>query len=243
MKISAKSDKGRMRSENQDSFATGELPGSAVWAVVCDGMGGAAGGCVASSTAVKILSEKIQKGYNQNMSDLSVRNLIISAVESANSVVFDESRKDENLFGMGTTVVAALIRGDTLYAACAGDSRVYLISADEMRQVTTDHSMVQEMVTRGELTKEEAAVHPQKNVITRALGVDDEIRVDFFQEDFNKETDIVLLCSDGLTNFVSEEDIFTISRKTSRYEIAGSLVNLANENGGGDNITVVALSD
>ena len=242
MKISAKSDKGMVRAENQDSFSTGELPNNAAWAVVCDGMGGAAGGKTASTTAVKILSEKITSGFNPKMSDFSVRNLLISAVESANAVVYDKAMKDESLSGMGTTVVAVLINSDTLYAASAGDSRVYLIS-DSMNQITTDHSLVQEMVDRGELSKEEAFVHPKKNIITRALGVDGEIRVDFFQEEFNKDKDIVLLCSDGLTNFVSEEDIYNTVKKCSRYEIASTLVNAANKNGGGDNVTVVALSD
>ncbi len=242
MKISAKSDKGMTRAENQDSFSTGELPNSAAWAVVCDGMGGAAGGRTASTTAVKIISEKISSGFNPRMSDLSVKNLLISAVESANAVLYDMALKDESLSGMGTTVVAVLINADRLYAASAGDSRVYLIS-DKIEQVTTDHSLVQEMVNRGEITKEEASVHPKKNIITRALGIDGDIRVDFFQEEFNKEKDIVLLCSDGLTNFVSEDDILDTIKKCSRYEIASTLVNAANKNGGGDNVTVVALSD
>jgi protein phosphatase len=176
------------------------------------------------------------------MSDLSVKNLLISAVESANAVLYDMALKDESLSGMGTTVVAVLINADRLYAASAGDSRVYLVS-DKIEQVTTDHSLVQEMVNRGEITKEEASVHPKKNIITRALGIDGDIRVDFFQEEFNKEKDIVLLCSDGLTNFVSEDDILDTIKKCSRYEIASTLVNAANKNGGGDNVTVVALSD
>ncbi|MBQ7596928.1 MAG: serine/threonine-protein phosphatase, partial [Clostridia bacterium] len=195
MKISAKSDKGMMRAENQDSFSTGELPNSAAWAVVCDGMGGAAGGRTASTTAVRIISEKISSGFNPRMSDLSVKNLLISAVESANAVLYDMALNDEALNGMGTTVTAALVNTDRLYVASAGDSRVYLIS-DKIIQVTTDHSLVQEMVNRGEITKEEASIHPKKNIITRALGIDGDIRVDFFQEEFNKEKDIVLLCSD-----------------------------------------------
>lgn len=242
MKISAKSDKGLVRSENQDSFSTGELPNNAAWAVVCDGMGGAAGGRTASTTAVKIISEKISTGFNPRMSDLSVRNLLVSAVESANAIVFDKAQKDESLSGMGTTVVTVLINTDRLYVASAGDSRVY-IASDELTQVTTDHSLVQEMVSRGEITKDEAVVHPKKNIITRALGVDNDIIVDFFQEEFNKEKDIVLLCTDGLTNYLSDNDILEITKKCSRYEIAGTLVNAANKNGGGDNVTVVALSD
>ncbi len=242
MKISAKSDKGMVRSSNQDSYAAGELPGNVAWAVVCDGMGGAAGGNVASSSAVKLISEKIATSFRSGMSDNSIKNLLISAVESANAVVYDTACKNESLYGMGTTVIAVIIYSDRVYTVSAGDSRVYILS-DDINQITTDHSVVQGMIDRGEITKEEARVHPKKNVITRALGVDSEIRVDFFQEEFDKEKDVVLICTDGLTNFVSDSDILGIAQKSSKYEIADELVRTANENGGGDNITVVALSD
>lgn len=242
MKISAKSDKGIVRPSNQDSYAAGELPGNVAWAVVCDGMGGAAGGNVASASAVKLISEKIATSFRSGMSDNSIRNLLVSSVESANAVVFDTARNNESLFGMGTTVVAAIINADRLYIVSAGDSRAYMLS-DSITQITTDHSIVQGMVDRGEITKEEARVHPKKNVITRALGVDSDIRVDFFQEEFDKEKDTVLICTDGLTNFVSDSDIFIIANNCSKYEIADELVRTANENGGGDNITVVTLSD
>lgn len=242
MKISAKSDKGMVRSNNQDSYAAGELPGNVAWAVVCDGMGGAAGGNVASASAVKLISEKIATCYHVGMSDNSIRNLLVSAVESANAVVFDTASKNESLFGMGTTVVAVIVNIDRVYVASVGDSRAYILS-DSITQITTDHSVVQEMVDRGEITKEEARVHPKKNVITRALGVENEIRVDFFQEEIDKENDVVLICTDGLTNFVSDDDILKLSEECSKYEIADELVKTANENGGGDNVTVVTLSN
>lgn len=242
MKISAKSDKGMVRPNNQDSYAAGELPGNVAWAVVCDGMGGAAGGNVASASAVKLISEKIATCYHVGMSDNSIKNLLVSAVESANAVVYDTAGKNEALFGMGTTVVAVIVNIDRVYVASAGDSRAYILS-DEITQITTDHSMVQGMVDRGEITKEEARVHPKKNVITRALGVENEIRVDFFQEEIDKDNDVVLICTDGLTNFVSDEDIKKLAESCSKYEIADELVKTANENGGGDNVTVVTLSN
>lgn len=242
MKISAKSDKGMVRSNNQDSYAAGELPGNVAWAVVCDGMGGAAGGNVASASAVKLISEKIATCYHVGMSDSSIRNLLVSAVESANAVVFDTASKNESLFGMGTTVVAVIFNIDRVYIASVGDSRAYIVS-DKITQITTDHSVVQGMVDRGEITKEEARVHPQKNVITRALGVENEIRVDFFQEEIDKDNDVVLICTDGLTNFVSDSDILELSKSLSKYEIADELVKTANANGGGDNVTVVTLSN
>ena len=242
MKISAKSDKGMVRANNQDSYATGELPGNVAWAVVCDGMGGAAGGNVASATAVKRISETIATCFHADMSDLSVRNLLMSAVESANAEVYEKAQENETLRGMGTTVVAVIAVLNRLYIVSVGDSRVYLIS-DELRQITTDHSLVQTMVDRGELTKEEAAVHPKKNVITRALGVEPDVRVDFFQEAWNPETDLVLLCTDGLTNFVGEDELMRIAAGADKYEIANQMVDAANANGGGDNVTVVTVSN
>ncbi|MBQ8228538.1 MAG: Stp1/IreP family PP2C-type Ser/Thr phosphatase [Clostridia bacterium] len=242
MKISAKSDKGMVRANNQDSYAAGELPGNVAWAVVCDGMGGTAGGNVASATAVKVISEKIATCYHQGMSDNSIKNLLISAVESANALVFDASKKNEALAGMGTTVVAVIVNVDIVYVASVGDSRAYIMS-DSLFQVTTDHSVVQNMIDNGEITKEEARYHPKKNIITRALGVDKEIRADFFREEMDKDNDIVLICTDGLTNYVNETEICTVSHNSDRYEIADNLVKAANENGGGDNITVVTLSN
>lgn len=242
MKISAKSDKGMVRANNQDSYAAGELPGNVAWAVVCDGMGGAAGGNVASATAVKVISEKIATCYHQGMSDSSIKNLLISAIESANALVLDSAKKNEALTGMGTTVVAVILNVDILYVASVGDSRAYVVS-DSLFQVTTDHSVVQNMIDNGEITKEEARYHPKKNIITRAIGVDKEARADFFREDIDKDNNIVLICTDGLTNFVSEPEICSIVRNSDVYEIADNLVKAANENGGGDNITVVTLSN
>ena len=157
-------------------------------------------------------------------------------------LVFDTAGQNEALFGMGTTVVAVIINVDRVYVASVGDSRVYIVS-ESMFQVTTDHSVVQNMIDNGEITKEEARFHPKKNVITRALGVDRDIRVDFFQEEIDKDKDIVLLCTDGLTNYVDEPTIYSIAKNSSRYEIADELVKTANDNGGGDNITVVVLSN
>ncbi len=240
MKISAKSDKGVVRANNQDSYAAGELPGNVAWAVVCDGMGGAAGGNIASATAVKIISEKIATCYHAGMSDTSVKNLLLSALETANAMVLDSAKKNESLYGMGTTAVAAILNVDILYVASVGDSRVYIVS-DSLFQVTTDHSVVQSMIDNGEITKEEARYHPKKNIITRALGIDSEIKIDFFREELDKDNDIVLLCTDGLTNFADEVQIYSITKDSDEYEIADNLVKTANSNGGGDNITVVSI--
>ena len=241
MKIVAKTDKGKVRKDNQDSYAAGELPGGVAWAVVCDGMGGAAGGNVASSIAVKMISEKIAASYQHGMSDNSIRNMLISVIETANASIYEMSCTVESLNGMGTTVVAVIIRDSTLYIAHAGDSRAYRISENSMRQLTRDHSVVQDMVEHGELTEEQAREHPGKNIITRALGVSEYIDVDFSQETLD-EKDVIIICTDGLTNYVETDDIYNATRDEHYYEFADRLVNLANENGGGDNITVVAMA-
>lgn len=242
MKISAKTDVGMVRSNNQDSYSAGDLTSEVTWAVVCDGMGGANGGNVASETAVKVISDKLTSGYHIGMNDNSVKNLIVSAIEAANMTLFSMARNNEELSGMGTTVVLAVRNSDTLYLSNVGDSRIYIVSDSGITQVTTDHSVVQIMLDRGEISPEEAKDHPKKNVITRALGVDPDVRIDYSQEQLN-ENDIVLLCTDGLTNYVDDETILEICKTEDKYKIADKLVELANENGGGDNITVVTVSE
>lgn len=241
MRIVAKTDVGSVRPNNQDSYAAGELPNSVAWAVVCDGMGGASGGNVASSTAVKIISERITSSYKTGMGGSSIRNILTSAIAAANIEVFDESRADEALAGMGTTVVAAVIADSAVYVAHAGDSRAYILSKGSLRQITKDHSFVQEMVDIGRLTPDEAKDDPRKNIITRALGVEDVLRVDFCEEFIDKD-DVVLICTDGLTNYVSIDEIISLTSDGKFNDFSERLVKKANENGGGDNITVVTLS-
>ncbi len=242
MKISAKSDVGAVRSNNQDFCLAGELSNGVTWAIVCDGMGGATGGNIASETAVKTISEKIVNGYHEGMNDNSIKHLIVSAIEAANATVYSRSRNDESLHGMGTTVVLAIIKGDTLYFANVGDSRLYIVTQNSISQMTTDHSVVQMMIDNGEITAAEAKEHPQKNVITRALGVDDTVRIDFFQEIYNTG-DIVLLCTDGLTNYVDETKILEICNTYDSFMLADKLVDEANACGGGDNVTVITVTD
>ncbi len=241
MIIIAKTDVGKVRSSNQDSYAAGEFRNGVAWAVVCDGMGGNAGGNVASSTAVKYISERITTSYRENMSASSIRNLLVTSITNANYEIFDLAQAKEELQGMGTTVVAAIITDNMLYIAHAGDSRAYIISTNEIRQVTTDHSIVQNMVDRGEITEEQAQTHPRKNLITRALGVDENLKVDFTEEE-TVTSDIFLFCTDGLTNFVSDETIFNLVREDPHSDLAAKLVEAANNAGGGDNITVVTVA-
>ena len=241
MKIVAKTDTGLVRTSNQDSYAAGELPGSVAWAVVCDGMGGTAGGNLASSMAVKLISERISSSYRSGMSGISIKNMLTSAILAANVSIYEAGRKDPELTGMGTTVVVAIMADESLYIAHVGDSRAYTMSNGKLHQLTKDHSFVQEMVDSGKLTPDEARDDPRKNLITRALGVNDNVRVDFCQEYISND-EFLILCTDGLTNFVSTQEFYDLTADGCFNDYAERLVNRANKNGGGDNITVVTMS-
>lgn len=241
MKIVAKTDKGLVRENNQDAYAVGELPGEVAWAVVCDGMGGAAGGNIASALAVKVISDKITSSYNEKMRDSSIKNLLDSAITAANIEVYDMAYSRPDLQGMGTTVVAVVVRDNIAHIAHAGDSRAYIVNSEGVEQITTDHSLVQNLVDRGEITKEEAEHHPNKNVITRALGVDKRIDVDFSEIDL-QENETLVLCTDGLSNCVNNAEIAEDIKDGQYYAFADRLVKRANKNGGNDNITVVAIA-
>ncbi|MFR5875967.1 MAG: Stp1/IreP family PP2C-type Ser/Thr phosphatase [Eubacterium sp.] len=242
MKIVAKTDKGIVRDSNQDAYAVGELPGEVAWAVVCDGMGGAAGGNIASALAVKVISDKITASYNERMRDSSIRNMLDSAITAANIEVYDMADSRPELKGMGTTVVCAIVRDNTVYIAYAGDSRAYIANKDGLKQITTDHSVVQDLINQGKITAEEAENHPNKNLITRAVGVDKKIEIDFAEIDI-KEDEILLLCTDGLTNYVKVNEMIDDISDGQYYAFADRLVKRANNNGGGDNITVVAMAN
>ncbi|HOJ36032.1 MAG: Stp1/IreP family PP2C-type Ser/Thr phosphatase [Clostridiales bacterium] len=241
MKISAKTDRGRVRPDNQDSYAVGEMTGGVAWAVVCDGMGGAAGGYLASTESVRIISERLASSYRPGMNETSVKNILVSAINAANVNIYDISSTNSEFSGMGTTVVAAIVCEDTVYIAHVGDSRAYIINSQGVRQLTRDHSLVQNLLDVGKLSPNEAKEHPYKNVITRALGVNETVEVDFCVESFSKD-DALLICTDGLTNFVSTDDILKSTADGKVYEFAERLVTAANNNGGGDNITAVVIS-
>lgn len=242
MKFACKTDIGRVRRSNQDSYAVGELPGGVAWAVVCDGMGGVGGGNIASSTAVKTISEKIASSWRSGMGPNSICNMLKSVVAAANVNVFDMSQSVEALSGMGTTVVVALIADSVAYLVHAGDSRAYHYGANGLRQITRDHSIVQNLVETGQLTEREAREHPRRNVITRALGVAETLDVDYNEVELTPG-DCILLCTDGLTSYADETDLRQVLDTAPFVEYPDRLVELANQAGGGDNITVVAIRD
>ena len=241
MRIVAKTDKGNVRDSNQDAYAVGEFSDEVVWSVVCDGMGGAAGGNIASALAVKVISDKINASYRNQMRDSSIKNMLDSALTAANIEVFDFAEAQPDVRGMGTTVVCAIVRDNQAYIVHAGDSRAYVINNGNIRQITTDHSMVQDLLLRGKITPEEAEHHPNKNIITRAVGVNKAIEIDFEQIDL-EDDDTLLICTDGLSNYVSNDEMLELMSDGKHYAFADRLVKKANENGGGDNITVVVIS-
>lgn len=240
MKIYSKIDKGVVRHSNQDAFLAGELSQDVTFAVVCDGMGGANAGNVASEMAVKTVSEYIANSYRNNMSTDDIIKMLKNAITSANIEIFDKASSDNSLLGMGTTIVAAVVRQGNAVIANVGDSRIYLVDND-LSQLTTDHSIVQSLIETGKITPEDAKVHPRKNVITRALGAEPEVVVDV--DEYNLSLgQTLLLCTDGLTNFVSEDDILNTFKENDISLVCEELVKLANAGGGGDNITVVTLT-
>ena len=241
MQIYSKTDIGLRRTSNQDAYRTGTLPGGAVWAVVCDGMGGVQGGSVASEIAVEVISDCIEASYHSGMKENSIRTLLQAALTTANIQVYDRAGKDPDLLGMGTTVVAVLVAGGVAHIAHAGDSRLYIARPDHLEQITKDHSMVQSMVEQGQLTPHDAQYHPRKNVITRALGVNETIEIDFNEYKLLAQ-DVMLLCTDGLTNYTTPQQMLEALFDGGLAGAPDRLIAAANSGGGGDNITVVLLA-
>ena len=227
MKVHSQTDVGLVRTLNEDACRTGLLGENGAWAVVCDGMGGANGGEIASETAVKSIEEQILASYEEDFKSEEMKLMLSTLIFHANSAVYDMAQENESLKGMGTTIVVAIVLDNVAHIAHAGDSRAYLLHNGNIMQITTDHSMVQELIKNGDLTVEQAKVHPQKNIITRALGKDDRI----------------LICTDGLTNYIEPEKIRNLADDMDSVSLADRLVALAKENGGGDNITVAILDN
>ena len=240
MQINGNTDVGRTRIANEDAFMYGIFDDGTSWAVVCDGMGGVHGGKIASSTAINIMSQKISKCYNPSMSTSSVENLLLSSITTANCIVFDRGAGDSELEGMGTTVVAAIIKNGEACIAHVGDSRAYKISGGKISLITKDHSLVQEMLDLGQITQTEFENHPRKNIITRAMGVEEKIEIEFNTVDFH-EGDVLLLCSDGLSGLVKKEELLEIYNNSDFSTLSDKYIEAANDNGGVDNITVVVM--
>lgn len=235
-----KTDVGRVRVSNQDAFCTHELSDGAMLAVVCDGMGGANAGNVASEQAVNAISAFFKRSYRKGMDADGVKHMLASAVMSANIEVYDMARNDASLKGMGTTVVAAVASEQYTVVAHVGDSRAYILNG-EISQITRDHSVVQSLIESGKLTPQEARVHPRKNVITRALGIEEEVMVDSSEHPPLGAGQALLICTDGLSNYIEPDEMKEIIEGDECERAVEVLVARANHNGGGDNITAVVV--
>lgn len=241
MNIFGMTDIGAVRSENQDSYTVRHLGENAAVAVVCDGMGGARAGNVASAVAVEIFAAAVEDLYRQKApeGERDCYGVLREACLHANTQVHQLSRSDEQYRGMGTTLVAALLLGTDAYVANVGDSRCYHIHNETISQVTKDHSLVQLLVSRGDITPEEARNHPKKNLITRALGVDRDVAADCYHI-VCQEGDHLLLCSDGLSNVLTDETLLEQTQEPiSLEEQCRSLMRMTLERGAPDNVTIV----
>lgn len=234
-------DPGCVRTQNQDAYEIVQLDRSTMLFVVCDGMGGAKAGNVASAMAAEVFAREVKQNYHGSMSGQTLNQMLDRAVKDANFAVFDKSGQSEEFSGMGTTLVAALIHGKFATVVNVGDSRVYRINDDGIDQITVDHSLVQLMLQRRELTPEQARTFPGKNYITRAIGTEPTVQCDIFHIEL-KRGDGVLLCSDGLSNLVHDQEIlFEIVHGDSWETCCQRLLNIAKNRGAPDNVTSILV--
>ena len=234
-------DPGCTRAQNQDAFQIEKLDRSTILCVVCDGMGGAKSGNVASSLALDVFVQEVKRTWVSGMDTEKSDQMLKNAVKLANFTVYDQARQFEEFSGMGTTLVAALIHGKYATVVNIGDSRAYSIKSDGVRQVTVDHSLVQMMVARGELTPEQARTYPGKNLITRAIGTEAVVECDMYHRKL-ESGECLLLCTDGLSNLVDEQEmLFEIVHGANRQSGCERLLEIAKNRGAPDNVTCVLV--
>ena len=241
IKAYAKSDVGKVREINEDAFYISNSLDEVQLYMLADGMGGYNGGEIASKLAIQSAKNYIENNFKEIEKDKdSIIQLIGSSIEYANMVVYEKAKENKELSGMGTTLEVCLIYNNRAFIGHVGDSRIYRIRKEFMRKLTQDHSYVQKLVKDGTITQEEAAHHPQKNMLMKALGCNAFVEPDVMVKGFLKD-DILIMNSDGLTNLVSQEEIFKEAKKNIE-QATKNLVQMANDNGGYDNITVIIIT-
>lgn len=234
-------DPGCVRTQNQDAYAMEQLDRNTLLCVVCDGMGGAKSGNIASSLAVDVFVQEIRRTWTSSMTQEKINQMLHSAVKLANFTVFDQAQQFEEFDGMGTTLVAVLLKNRHATVAHVGDSRAYRVNSDGIWQMTRDHSLVQMMVERGELTQEMAKSYPGKNYITRAIGTEPIVMCDISHLELSKG-EFLLLCSDGLSNVLDDQEIlFEIIHGVNRADCCQRLLEIAKNRGAPDNVTSVLM--
>lgn len=232
-------DPGCVRAQNQDAFRIENLDKNTTLCIVCDGMGGAKSGNVASTLAVDVFVEEVRRTWISDMETEEAEQMLRSATKLANFTVFDQAQQLEEFSGMGTTLVAALIKGREVTVVNVGDSRCYHVSSNGIRRVTTDHSLVQMMVDRGDLTPERARTYPGKNYITRAIGTEPVAQCDVFHLDVERG-DFLLLCSDGLSNMMDDQEIlFEVVHGINKEHCCHRLMDIGRGRGAPDNMTCI----
>ena len=234
-------DPGCVRSQNQDAFHMEQLDRHTLLCVVCDGMGGAKSGNVASSLALDVFVQEIKRSWKSDLDRERLDQMLMGAVKLANFTVYDQAKQFEEFEGMGTTLVAALVHGKTATVVNVGDSRAYYIDREGISQLTVDHSVVQMMVSRGEVSPEQAKKYPGKNLITRAIGTEPVVNCDIFHHKVERG-DCLLLCSDGLSNIIDEQEIlFEVVHGMEKKQCCQRLLDIAKNRGAPDNVTSVLI--
>ena len=242
MKLWGITNTGLVRSENQDAYAAFESGGCTV-AVVCDGMGGTHGGRVASAIAVSRFQKEIQDNLRGDMTADQLRHVMLASIAAANDAIRREAARNTDYQHMGTTLVCALAREELVMIGNIGDSRAYHITGEGILQISRDHSVVENMVERGDITPAQARRHPRRNLITRALGPDERVEADSFRVPW-QQGDFLLLCTDGLVNTVTDQEmLFEVMHESDLDGCLDRLMALAKAQGAPDNVTVVLLQN
>lgn len=244
MRVDFATDTGPVRDNNQDACRCGLLDGGGAWVVVCDGMGGANGGSIASGIAAQNIEKYLVDSFSERMSQGNIKSMVINAVVSANRAIYERAMMESTLRGMGTTTVVMIASKGRLHVAHVGDSRGYLKNKSGLIQLTMDHSYVQDLVNFGQITKEEARTHPRRNIITRVLGVHSSVEVDYSVWDF-RAGDLALACTDGLTGYMEDSVLegYMEKHRKSGQALADELIKYAVKKGGSDNITVAVVNN
>ena len=238
----AMTDPGEARSQNQDFYLIESLDRHTLLCVVCDGMGGAKSGNVASTLAADVFTQEVKRTWTSGMDSDRLDQMLNAAVKLANFTVHDQSQEFPEFDGMGTTLVALLIQGKKATIVNVGDSRAYLVDDHGILQVTTDHSLVQMMIARGELTPEQAKHYPGKNLITRAIGTESQVACDIFHRRVEKGS-YFLLCTDGLSNLLDDQEIlFEVVHGQDKSQCCQSLLDIVKKRGAPDNVTAVLVA-
>ena len=242
MKIAGKTDVGMIRKTNQDTFRIAVLCDGIGFALVCDGMGGVKGGDQASAIAKRMITSVVRDNIRAGMMDDELHDLLLRAIFEANRQIYEQAQNQPEFAGMGTTALAAIITPDCAHIGHVGDSRLYQLHGGQFYQVTRDHSRVQEMIDLGQITPEEARLRPDRNIITRAVGIAPDVDVDLLDLQLSPG-DRLLMCSDGLSGLCSDREMGDVLSSHPIEEVTEQLIAAANRKGGYDNITVVVIEN